>query len=33
MLNQPTYIAPAGLRMSEEQLLGWLRALMGYAIL
>lgn len=32
MLNQPTYIAPTGLRMTEEQLLGWLRALMGYAI-
>ena len=31
--NQPNYISPSGLQMTEEQLIGWLRALMGYAIL
>jgi hypothetical protein len=29
----PNYIAPSGLVLSEAQLIGWLRALLGYAIL
>lgn len=30
--NQPNYVSPSNITMSEGQLIGWLRALMGYTL-